>query len=194
MHDTKISYFLFPAFMIFLASITLFYGNDKAAFRQLGSGLWLIAIVSIVWIFIKTIYNVQYKLNRSYELLIKELKHLTKDQFMALGIKFPYMRIKLGSVEPLVFFEDTNATMDQFTYYVRTSNDRQVSPLREWRTTELPARVWHEITDYLIKAGYVDRSSAAGNHSHLWLFRSYAKIREMYLKPDMVNMADYENA
>jgi hypothetical protein len=175
-----------------LASIVLFYGYDVSAFRQLGSGLWFVVALSLIWIFIKTIYDEESNKIRNYTSLIREMKNLTKDQYQALGIKFPHFRTKLGAVEPVTFFEDTNATYEQFVYYIRSSNDRQVAPLREWRTTERPARIWHEITDYLIKAGYVQKSSAAGNHSHLWLFQSYAKIREMYLKPKMVNMAERE--
>lgn len=192
MNELKIRVFAFPALVITLASVVLSLSYDVQAFRQLGAGLWLIGIVSVIWIFITTIYSAQTIINQSYTVLIKEMKHLTKDQFLALGIKFPHIRIKLGAIKPIEFFEDTNATYEQFDFYIRTSNDRQISPLRDWRTTERPARIWHEITDHLIKFGYVQRASSSGSHSHLWLFQSYSKLREMYFKPDLVNMNETE--
>jgi hypothetical protein len=89
-------------------------------------------------------------------------------------------------------FEDTNATADQFRLFLQTSNDRYISPKRDWQTAEMPPAVWLDIEQWLEGQGYILPDSAAGNNSWLWSGNAYQHLMAYWMaghKPQNMNVS-----
>ena len=118
----------------------------------------------------------------------EQLARLNPDQWQALGIAFPHLRIRWKG-KPIHFFEDTQATMDEFERFMRDSNTRQISPERNWSSGP-DRRAWREIVEWLIEQGYIYRDSAAGNHSWLWRGAMHAHLWQRYIEGTERTLAD----
>jgi hypothetical protein len=121
------------------------------------------------------------------------LARLNPDQWQALGIRFPHLRIRWHG-KPIQFFEDTGATMDDLERFMRESNARQISPERNW-TDGPQRRAWAEIHAWLIEHGMIFEASAAGNHSWLWRGNSYSILWQRYIHDldlKLVNLGELE--
>lgn len=101
-----------------------------------------------------------------------EFGKLDHEARAAVAFAFPTMRyvMKRGTVR--VLFEDTQATIEHFREFLSTSNEKQVSPRRDWCTKEKPEWAWEEIMGYLTPK-WVLEDSYAGNHSWLWRGDAY---------------------
>ena len=100
----------------------------------------------------------------------------------ALGIQFPSLRLRWTG-QPVIFFEDTDATQSDFERFMRDGNGYQISPMRHWSTG--PQRhKWESIRDWLISNQYIYADSAAGSHSWLWRGDMYRVLWQRYMETD----------
>ena len=99
----------------------------------------------------------------------------------AVAFSFPMMRYRMKKGEVREMFEDTNATIEHFRLFLKTSNDRYISPRRDWQTTERPAWAWDEIESWLEANGYILPDSAAGQHSWLWKGNAWRHLMAYWL-------------
>jgi hypothetical protein len=118
------------------------------------------------------------------------LAQLDPDQWQALGIAFPHLRIR-WSGQPIQFFEDTSATMEQFERFMRDSDHRQISPERNWSGGP-QRRAWREIVNWLQRQEYIYKDSAAGNHSWLWRGDMRRVLWQRYIKDQFVDVNKLE--
>jgi hypothetical protein len=116
----------------------------------------------------------------------EQLAHLNPDQWQALGIRFPHLRIRWKG-KPIQFFEDTQATMDDFERFMRDGNTRQISPERNWPSGP-DRRAWGEIKYWLEENGYIYEGSASGSHSWLWRGAMHANLWQRYITENEVDI------
>lgn len=120
------------------------------------------------------------------------LAKLTPDQWSALGIAFPHIRIRWKG-KPIKFFEDTSATMEDWERFLDDSNWKQISPERNWKGADL--RKWEQIKGWLEEHNFIIRDSAAGQHSWLWRGNMYSILRDRYLYPEGIpDLAELEQS
>jgi hypothetical protein len=91
----------------------------------------------------------------------------------AVAFEFPTMRYRMKRGVVREMFEDTNVPTEMFRLFLSTSDERYISPKRDWYTAEKPEWAWLEIQGWLEENGYVLKDSAAGNHSWLWKGNGY---------------------
>lgn len=94
----------------------------------------------------------------------------------AVAFSFPTMRFHMRRGNVRAFFEDTEVPMETFKLFLQTSNDKYISPERDWTTADMPRRDWTEIKNWLEANGYIHPDSAAGSHSWLWVGGSYRHL------------------
>jgi hypothetical protein len=111
--------------------------------------------------------------------LAEQLSRLDQDQWRALGIAFPTLRIHWDGT-PTQLLEDSDITLDEFARFMKDSNPHQISPERNWSNGR-ERRTWLRIKTWLESCGYIKQQSAAGNHSWLWIGNSFYTLRERYL-------------
>lgn len=122
------------------------------------------------------------------------LNHSDPEVREMLAGKFPKViqyTLRHGVVEKT--FEDTGVPVTVWQTFLKDSNDRYISPLRNWYTAAMPERHWWALKNYLEAAGYVLPDSAAGNHSYLWTGSSYKKFCAYWLMVDrsIQDMSDW---
>ncbi len=111
--------------------------------------------------------------------LADRLAELDPDQWQALGIAFPTLRIHWNG-RPLQFIEDSDFTVEEFRRFMDDSDFRQISPMRNWSNGR-DRRTWERIKTWLEVRGYVQYYSAAGNHSWLWKGNAFHILKIRYL-------------
>lgn len=99
----------------------------------------------------------------------------------AVAFEFPSMRYKMKRGVVRGYFEDTNVPIDMFRLFLQTSNDRYISPLRDWCTKDMPEWAHNEIRIWLEDHEKVIRDSAAGSHSWLWSGSSYQHLMAYWM-------------
>lgn len=136
-------------------------------------GLLTASIVALIFVEQRRIFY------HSLAYFADSLSKLNPEQYQALGIRFPHLRIRWRG-EAIQYFEDTGATMENFARFMSDSSIRQISPERNWNGGP-DRRAWAEIKGWLEEQGYIYQSSAAGNHSWLWRGNTYAILKQRYL-------------
>lgn len=126
-----------------------------------------------------------------------------------MAFEFPYLRYHMKRGEVREYFEDTNVPMEMFKEFLRTSDQKYISPRRDWCTSKKPEWAWIEIKEDLEARGLIVSDSAAGSHSWKWRGHAYEhikaywgaglKLRDMsdelvmhspgYMPPDVVEAA-----
>lgn len=184
-------HFIIPFMMFVFGTLSAWYSELFSGFTWLAVSLYGLGIGSMIWVYMRTVYDGQAEIIREYAYFAAQLKNLDYRQQVAFGIRFPTVGIRLGASDHVEVIDGTNVLFEDFKHYLKTSDSRQVSPLRTWRTKERSPDTWREITAYLVKLGYVMEDSAAGNHSHRWAGGWYARMREIYLTPrDLINLGE----
>ena len=112
---------------------------------------------------------------------IREFAKLDDEGRAAIAFEFPHMRYRMKAGKVREYFEDTNASLEQFKKFLETSNERYTSPERTWNTSEMPRWCWQEIMQYLQSKGYVIEDSYAGNHSWMWRGNSYNHLMAYWM-------------
>jgi hypothetical protein len=93
-----------------------------------------------------------------------------------MAFEFPHMRYRMKRGEVRAMFEDTNVPIEMFRLFLQTSNDKYISPRRDWSTSDRPEWMWIEIFTWLEEHDRVYADSAAGSHSWLWKGNSYQHL------------------
>lgn len=116
------------------------------------------------------------------------LMKLDRDQWGALGISFPTLRIRYRHVVR-VCIEDTDITIEDFERFMQDSNTRYISPERNWANGRGRAK-WLEIKTFLQTEGFIYESSAAGQHSWLWRADGFSRAWDYLIgRPRLSNTA-----
>lgn len=126
---------------------------------------------------------------------MKEFSRLDDEGRAAVAYQFPTLRYRMKKGVVREMFEDTNATAAQFRLFLQTSNQRYISPRRDWTTLEKPAWAWDEIKNWLESRDYILPDSAAGSHSWLWSGGAYQHLMAYWMSgrklSDMSNQIAY---
>lgn len=99
----------------------------------------------------------------------------------AFAFQFPSMQYKMRRGEVRAFFEDTQVPIETFRLFLQTSNDRYISPRRDWYTSDQPEWAWIAIKDWLEMHDKILPDSAAGPHSWLWKGNSYQHLHAYWM-------------
>ena len=88
-------------------------------------------------------------------------------------------------------FENTQVSIELFRLFLQTSNDRYISPRRDWYTVEQPEWAWIEIEGWLEDHDKIVSDSAAGSHSWLWKGNSYQHLVAYWMAGrKLIDMSD----
>jgi hypothetical protein len=101
---------------------------------------------------------------------------LDEEARAAVAFEFPTVRYHMKRGEVRQMFEDTNVSIELFRLFLQTSNNRYISPERDWNSKEKPRWVWLEIKQWLEDHDSILADSAAGSHSWLWNGNSYKHL------------------
>lgn len=112
----------------------------------------------------------------------ESMANLNNDQWAALGIAFPTLRIRWNG-QPIQLIEDSEIMFEDFKKFMLDSDYRQISPERNWSTGKA-RRTWTIIRDWLLEKKYIYEYSAAGNHSWLWKNNVYQTLKDRYLSAE----------
>lgn len=143
-----------------------------------GVGVSVFAVVIVVWIG-------KAEVRKTYETatnFAEKLAALDPDQYRALGIRFPMLRIEYRG-QPITTVEDSGVTLKHFRAFLDDSDFRQVSPERNWASREKPRSVWRKIMAWLQENDFIYPNSAAGSHSWLWKGESRKLLQIRYVYP-----------
>ncbi len=149
-------------FLILLGDLVIIAGYWSAWFYLGGGALLICALVVLVLLGSEQ----QDDHIRTMTAYGEMLSRLTVEQWNALGIQYPSIRVRFIGA-PVEYFESTNATMADFVRFMHDSTSRQISPERNW-TSGKDRRAWSEIKAWLEQNNFIYEASAAGSHSWLW--------------------------
>jgi hypothetical protein len=111
-----------------------------------------------------------------------EVFHLLDDEGRrALAFQFPSMHYHMRRGIVRSYFEDTQVPIEMFRLFLQTSNDKYISPRRDWYTTEQPEWAWEEIKTWLEENDKILPDSAAGSHSWLWKGSAYQQLMAYWM-------------
>jgi len=99
--------------------------------------------------------------------------NMTDEKLEILASRFPKLRYRMARGEVRALFESTKVPVKLFKLFMQTSNQKYISPQRDWVTKEMPPHVWEEIYTWLVNNGKIIPDSATGSSSHLWIGNSY---------------------
>jgi len=125
---------------------------------------------------------------------MREFVKLDDEGRAAVAFVFPYMRYRMKRGVVREYFEDTNATIEQFRLFLKTSNDRYISPKRDWQSADMPEWAWLEIQGWLQDHDYILADSAAGSHSWLWKGEAYKHLMAYWMAGRRVENMSYSGA
>lgn len=168
-----------------LIAASLYYLSDALMFAALVVGLLFIVLSVFVVGWINNRERAVFY--SSLTGFARELAALDPDQYGALGIRFPMLRLRWRG-KPVLTVEDSDVTLEHFEIFMQDSNFQQIAPERIWNTSVRPRPVWMKLRSWLEKNEYIYRESAAGSHSWLWRGNAYHTLREHYLTSKMVEL------
>ena len=133
-------------------------------------------------------------LNRRVEVMTEFANAIGKldDEARAMmAFEFPHMEYHMKRGEVRAMFENTQVSIELFRLFLQTSNDRYISPRRDWCTTDQPEWAWIEIKGWLEAHDKIVPDSAAGPHSWLWKGNSYQHLHAYWMAGrKLINMSD----
>lgn len=118
----------------------------------------------------------------------REIGKLDDEARAMLAFEFPSMRYRMKKGIVREYFEDTNVSIETFRLFLQTSNERYISPRRDWQTAERPEWAWIEIEQWLEARDYIIKDSAAGSHSWLWKGNSYRHLMAYWVGGRVQNL------
>lgn len=143
-----------------------------------GALLYLVMTIIILWMLVLKSYDEHWETLSEFA---KVYNQLDDEARAALGFAFPTMAYRMKRGEVRGYFESTNVTIDQFRLFLQTSNDKQISPRRDWYTKDAPEWAWEEIKEWLEDKNYIIQDSAAGSHSWLWNGEAYKHLMAYWM-------------
>jgi hypothetical protein len=149
-----------------------------AAAMNIGALIFAIMTVVVLWMLI--VQTLGEHLERQTR-FAEVFNMLDEEARRALAFQFPSMRyhMKRGIVRP--YFENTEVPIEMFRHLLQTSNDKYVSPRRDWYTAERPEWAWLEIMTWLEENDKIVPDSAAGSHSWLWKGTAYQQLMAYWM-------------
>lgn len=178
MYTPKLSHAIFTAALGFAALI--YSGVNLQGISLAGVSLFgFLMLTYSVWV-MSWVSNREYiEKIRAQTGFADQLSRLDADQWQALGIRFPVIRIHWQG-KPIQLFEDTGVRMEDFFQFMDNSNPKYVSPERNWANGPR-RRTWHQLMQWLKENNFVYPDSASGNRSWLWRGSAYNVLRERYM-------------
>lgn len=166
--------------VICIVLIALGYKAPARVLTALNIGALIFAIITaiILWTLILEAANRRVDVITDW---MKEFSKLDEEARAAVAFQFPTIRyhMKRGKVREM--FEDTQVPIEIFRLFLKTSNNRYISPRRDWTTEERPAWAWDEIKNWLEEKDYIIADSAAGSHSWLWSGEAYRHLTAYWM-------------
>lgn len=153
------------------------YLSGKALIAGEMCGVLLVIFSIIIMVFLGNRERIAFYRSASH--FAEQLSHLDQDQYQALGIAFPVLRIHWNG-QPVQLIEDSDFTLEDFRRFMDDSDFRQISPERNWSSGR-DRRTWLRIKNWLELKEYIHPVSAVGNHSWLWKGNIYMHLKERYL-------------
>jgi hypothetical protein len=149
-----------------------------AAAMNIGALIFAIMTVVVLWMLV--VQTLGEHLERQTR-FAEVFNMLDEEARRALAFQFPSMRyhMKRGIVRP--YFENTEVPIEMFRHFLQTSNDKYVSPRRDWYTAERPEWAWLEIMTWLEENDKIIPESAAGSHSWLWKGTAYQQLMAYWM-------------
>lgn len=139
----------------------------------------VLCLVGTLVLYIGIIWDAKARYWNSVKGAAKEIAALDPQQFQALAMTFPLVRVRWTSTaKPRIMLEDSEiATMTHLAVFLNGSNGKQVFPKRDWHgevtfrgdTVNLDRTSYEEILNIFIRHRLVIPDSAAGPHSWLWV-------------------------
>ena len=137
-------------------------------------------VVSGVILFLLVLEGLNHRVEIMTE-FARAIGQLDDEARAMMAFEFPHMRYKMKRGEIRQMFEDTNVPIEMFRRFLQTSNDRYISPRRDWYKADQPEWAWIEIKDWLEEHDKILPDSAAGPHSWLWKGNSYQHMTAYWM-------------
>jgi hypothetical protein len=150
---------------------------------------WLVVEGLLCWgcvllIWVRMIMDTRRQFLDAQTKWFEQLRQMDPEQWRALGLINPPVINVTWEGETVIVWEGV-VPMKYFDHFLRTSNDSQTSPKRDWNTKEYPERMWISIYERLVQLGYVIPDSADGNRSYRWRTGMCGEAWRRYLTPDL---------
>ena len=175
----KPAHLLFPVLLLIAGSLLI------VDFFSISIGLWFLGTLAALWIFIAGLWKSRADYNYSIVAVAHEIKEMNPDQWQALGISFPELRIRWDG-KPINYIEDTDIRLENFQRFLDDSDDMQFAPERLYGDGTQMRRQWMMCRDYLIERNFLIENSASGNHSWLWRTGRRRQLINMYFQQPII--------
>jgi hypothetical protein len=177
--------------MFFTGGTLAWLRFDEAAWGWLGLALYGIGILATLWIVFAGVLDARSEFNISMVSMAKAISELSPDQWQALGIAFPHLRVRWHG-KPIEYIDDTDVRLDAFEIFMRDSNEYETAPQRNYGDDTLLRRQWHLWIAYLKANDHIIADSASGNHSYLWRGGAFQHLRKFLKMPVLVDLNELE--
>jgi len=151
-------------------------------------GLWFLGTLAAIWIFIAGLWQSKSDYNLSLARVAEQIRMMNPEQWNALGIRYPELRIKFHG-KPIQYLEDSDIRLECFQKFLDDSDEYQFAPERLYGDGTQLRNQWRMSRDWLIGKGFIIDNSAAGNHTWLWRTGRRQQLISMYFPPE-ISMVD----
>jgi hypothetical protein len=176
----------------------ILFGAGTLAWVRLGDPAWLLGValyglggMAALWILYTGTLQARTNYNQSMVSVAEAISQLSPDQWQALGIAFPHLRVRWHG-KPIEYIDDTDIRLDAFERFMHDSNELEVAPQRLYGDGTLLRRQWHLWIAYLQANDYIIANSASGNHSHLWRGGRYLQLKRFLKEPLFVDLNELD--
>lgn len=166
-------HFFLPALFFIAGAVTMIHSAG------LGLAFWWLGLLASLWIFFIGIWQARSAYNSTLSDVAREVRLMNPEQYDALGIHFPELRIHYHG-KPVSYLEDTSVRMEHFKKFLEDSDEVQFAPERLYGDGTQMRRQWTLCRDWLIEMDFLIQNSAAGNHSWLWRTGRRSQLFSMY--------------
>jgi len=145
---------------------------------SIGAFIFALMTALVMWMLVLQAYDA--RMEKMIE-LARLYSNMDTEARQAFSFQFPSMQYHMKHGEVRAYFEDTNVPIEMFRLFLQTSNDRYISPERDWGSKEMPRWAHEEIRLWLEGNDKIIRDSAAGSHSWLWKGNSYKHLMAYWM-------------
>lgn len=164
--------------VICLALSGSFHSEKAIVALILGAIGFFIVFLVTIWTVALAAYDSHLS---TWENFAETFGKLDDEARATMGFMFPKIRYTMKRGEVRANFEDTNVSIDLFRLFLQTSNDKYISPRRDWYTKEKPEWAWVEIYEWLKEHDRIVPDSASGSVSWLWNGNSYKHLMAYWM-------------
>lgn len=162
-----------------------------AAWTMTGLALYSLGGLSALWIFYVGTLQARSDYNHSMVSMAEAISKLSPDQWQALGIAFPHLRVRWHG-KPIEYVDDTDIRLEAFERFMQDSNEYQVAPERTYGDGTLLRRQWFLWIAWLKTQKFLIDDSASGNHSYLWRGGAFQQCKKYLRMPMLVDLNEME--